>query len=56
MIKQDDILQIIRKQEADIAKLLETKRKADPVDVVAVVTECAVLQKQSFIEELRAIL
>jgi hypothetical protein len=54
-IKQDEILNLIRKQEAGIEKLLETKKKATD-ETVRIVAEVAVLQKQSFIEELRGIM
>jgi hypothetical protein len=56
LIKQDDILNLIRKQEADIQTLLETKKKAEPGDIVHIVTERVALAKQQFIEELRGIM
>jgi hypothetical protein len=56
LIKQDEILNLIRKQEADIQTLLETKSKAEPGDIVHIVTERVALAKQSFVEELRSIL
>jgi hypothetical protein len=55
-IKQDEILNLIRKQEADIKTLLDTKEKSDPRDIVYIVTERVALAKQSFVEELRSIL
>jgi hypothetical protein len=56
MIKQDDLLNLIRKQEADIEKLLETKKKAEPGDIVHIVTERVALAKQELVHELRVLM
>jgi protein involved in polysaccharide export with SLBB domain len=49
-IKQDDILQLIRKQEAEIKRLQEIMKKPEPtIDV-------AIRARKQFIEELRAIM
>jgi hypothetical protein len=56
LITQDSVLDLIRKQEADIQTLLETKKKAEPGDIVHIVTERVALAKQQFVQELRSML
>jgi hypothetical protein len=56
VITQDSILNLIRKQEADIQTLLETKKKAEPGDIVHIVTERVVLERQQFISQLRGLI
>jgi hypothetical protein len=56
VITQDSILDIIRKQEADIQTLLETKKKSEPGDIVHIVTERVALAKQEIVHELRALM
>jgi len=53
---QEQIQQLIRKQEQEIERLLETKRNTNPDDVLYAICEMVVLQKQKFIAELRALL
>lgn len=53
---QEQIQQLIRKQEQQIEKLLETKRSTSPDDVLYAICEVVILQKQTFIKELRALL
>jgi hypothetical protein len=53
---QEQIQQLIRKQEQEIEKLLETKRNTKPDDVLYAICEMVVLQKQKFIAELRSLL
>ena len=55
MITQDSILELIRKQEADIQTLLETKKKTDD-ETTFIVTERVALVKQEIIHELRGLL
>jgi hypothetical protein len=52
---QEKIQHMIREQEQQIEKLLETKRSTKD-DVLYIVCEQVILQKQRFIEELRALL
>ncbi|MFC0188466.1 hypothetical protein ACFFJY_09225 [Fictibacillus aquaticus] len=56
MNKQDEILTLIRKQEAEIEQLLETKSKEEPGSTLYIVAERVALAHQVFIEELRTIL
>jgi ribose 1,5-bisphosphokinase PhnN len=53
---QERIQQIIREQEEEIERLLERKKQSKAGDMVFVVCEISVLQKQKFIAELRALL
>ena len=53
---QEQIQQLIRKQEQEIERLLETKRNTEPDDVLYAICEMVVLQKQKFIAELRSLL
>jgi hypothetical protein len=52
---QEQIQQLIRKQEQEIERLLETKRSTTD-ETLYIVCEQVILQKQRFIEELRALL
>jgi fatty acid/phospholipid biosynthesis enzyme len=52
---QERIQQLIRKQEQEIERLLETKRSTTD-ETLYIVCEQVILQKQRFIEELRALL
>lgn len=53
---QEKIQHMIREQEQQIEKLLETKRSTNPSDVLYAICEVVILQKQTFIKELRALL
>ncbi|MEK4606567.1 hypothetical protein [Geobacillus sp. FSL W8-1251] len=53
---QEQIQQLIREQEQEIERLLETKRNTKPDDVLYSICEIVVLQKQKFVAELRALL
>lgn len=53
---QEQIQQLIQKQEQEIEKLLETKRNTEPTDELYAICEIVVLQKQKFVAELRALL
>lgn len=53
---QEQIQQLIREQEQEIERLLETKRNTNPDDVLYAICEMVILQKQRFIEELRVLL
>lgn len=52
---QEQIQQLIRKQEQEIEILLKRKRSATD-ETLYIVCEQVILQKQRFIEELRALL
>ncbi|MED5050619.1 hypothetical protein P9850_01880 [Anoxybacillus rupiensis] len=52
---QEQILKIVHGQEQEIDKLLETKRGTTD-EVLYIVCEQVILQKQRFIEELRTLL
>jgi hypothetical protein len=52
---QEQIQQLIREQEQEIERLLETKRNTKD-ETLYIVCEQVILQKQRFIEELRALL
>jgi hypothetical protein len=53
---QEKIQHMIREQEQQIEKLLETKRSTNPDDVLYAICEVVILQKQTFIKELRSLL
>lgn len=53
---QEQIQQLIRKQEQEIDKLLERKLSVNADDIIYTICEVVILQKQRFIEELRALL
>jgi fatty acid/phospholipid biosynthesis enzyme len=52
---QEQIQQLIRKQEQEIERLLKRKRSTTD-ETLYIVCEQVILQKQRFIEELRALL
>jgi hypothetical protein len=52
---QEKIQHMIREQEQQIEKLLETKRSTKD-ETLYIVCEQVILQKQRFIEELRSLL
>jgi len=53
---QEQIQRLIREQEQEIERLLETKRNTKPDDGLYSICEIVVLQKQKFVAELRALL
>ncbi|SFA54818.1 hypothetical protein SAMN05192569_105526 [Parageobacillus thermantarcticus] len=53
---QEQIQQLIRNQEQEIERLLETKRNTEPTDELYAICEIVVLQKQKFITKLRELL
>jgi hypothetical protein len=55
VITQDSILNLIRKQEADIQTLLETKSTTND-ETLQMVTEVKVLDRQQFITDLRGLI
>jgi hypothetical protein len=55
LIKPDEILNLIRKQEADIQTLLYTKENTADEDLKTI-AEVKVLERQQFITDLRGLI
>lgn len=53
---QEKIQQLIQHYEAEITKLLETKRTCSPLDDLYTYCELAIIHKQQFVCDLRSIL